>query len=63
MQDLENNNCIILDRLGKICEIYVSLTVITLQILTTFEQRNLNYVKKHICESNFMFITICFRYL
>ena len=37
MQDLEKNNCIILDRLGKICEIYVNLTVITLQILTTFE--------------------------
>ena len=37
MQDLENNSCIILDRLGKICEIYVNLTVITLQILTTFE--------------------------
>ena len=37
MQDLENNNCIILDRLEKICEIYVNLTVIILQILTSFE--------------------------
>ena len=36
MQDLKNNNWIILDSLGNICEIHANLNVMTLLILNHF---------------------------
>ena len=58
MQDLKNNNWIILDSLGNICEIHANLNVMTLLILNHFwiTQAEL----RHICKTSFMFLVVTF---
>ena len=60
MQDLENNNCIILDPLENIYEIYADLTVMTFLNLNHFwitTQAEL-CLKGTFVKVSFMFVTI-----